>query len=118
MPSMTLCIQCLAMGSCAAQFQGIRYLSDSEGRSNKTIIFTTYKQRHCVGVSPKVLKINLNLLRKIPVIEEMTVRSEFLPDLTRIMNETKMTLMVKHFKVKVTMKRSVPTSSSGVPSVY
>jgi hypothetical protein len=97
---MTLCIQCLAVRSCAAQFQDIRYLSDSEGRSNKTIIllmFTTYKQRHCVGVSPKVLQINLNLLRKIPVIEEMTVRSEFLPDLTRIMNETKMTLMVKHF---------------------
>jgi hypothetical protein len=115
---MTRCIQCLAVRSCAAQFQGIRYLSDSEGRSNKTIIFTTYKQRHCVGVSPKVLQINLNLLRKIPVIEEMTVRWEFLPDLTRIMNETKMTLMVKHFKVKVTMKRSVPTSSSGVPSVY
>jgi hypothetical protein len=118
MPSMTRCIQCLAVRSCAAQFQGIRYLSDSEGRSNKTIIFTTYKQRHCVGVSPKVLQINLNLLRKIPVIEEMTVRWEFLPDLTRIMNETKMTLLVKHFKVKVTMKRSVPTSSSGVPSVY
>jgi hypothetical protein len=92
---MTLCIQCLAVRSCAAQFQDIRYLS--EGRSNKTIIFTTYKQRHCVGVSPKVLQINLNLLRKIPVIEEMTVRSEFLPDLTRIMNETKVTLMVKHF---------------------
>jgi hypothetical protein len=72
-------------------------LQRSEGRSNKTIIFTTYKQRHCVGVSLKVLHINLNLLRKIPVIEEMTVRSEFLPDLTRIMNETKMTLMVKHF---------------------
>jgi hypothetical protein len=31
------------------------------------------------------------------LIEEMTVRSKFLPDLTRIMNETKMTLMVKHF---------------------
>jgi hypothetical protein len=43
--------------SCAAQFQDIGYLSDSEGRSNKTIIFTTYKQRHCVGVSPKVLQI-------------------------------------------------------------
>jgi hypothetical protein len=94
---MTLCIQCLAVRSCAVQFQDIGYLSDSEGRSNKTIIFTTYKQRHCVGVSPKVLQINLNLLRKIPVIEEMTVRSEFLPDLTRIMNETKMTLTVKHF---------------------
>jgi hypothetical protein len=62
MPSMTLCIQC-----CVAQFQDIGYLSDSEGRSNKTIT----------------------------VIEEMTVRSKFLPDLTRIMNETKMTLMVK-----------------------
>jgi hypothetical protein len=54
-------------------------------------------ERHCVGVFPKVLQLNLNLLRTIPVIEEMTVRSEFLPDLTRIMNETKMTLMVKDF---------------------
>jgi hypothetical protein len=42
-------------------------LQRSEGRSNKTIVFTTYKQRHCVGVSPKVLQINLNLLRKFPV---------------------------------------------------
>jgi hypothetical protein len=48
MPSMTLCIQCLA---------DIGYLSDSEGRSNKTIIFTTYRERHCghcVCVFPKV----------------------------------------------------------------
>jgi hypothetical protein len=94
MPSMTTLLQC---SSCAAHFQDIGYLFDSEGRSNKTIIFTTYRKRHCVGVFPKVLQLNLNLLRTIPVIEEKTVRSEFLPDLTRIMNETKMTLMVKHF---------------------
>jgi hypothetical protein len=55
---------------------------------------------------------------KNPVIEERTVGSEFLPDLTRIMNETKMTLMAKHFEGKITMKQSVPTSLSGVPSVY
>jgi hypothetical protein len=80
----------------SAHFQDIGYLSDSKGQSNKTIIFTTYRERHCVGVFSKVLQLNLNLLRTIPVIEEMTVRSKFLPDLTRIMNETKITLMVKH----------------------
>jgi hypothetical protein len=44
-----------------------------------------------------VLRLNLNLLRTLPVDEELNIRSKFLPDLTRIINETKMTLMVKYF---------------------
>jgi hypothetical protein len=50
-----------------------------------------------VVVFPKVLRLNLNLLRTLPADEGLNIRSEFLPDLTKIMNETKMTLMVKYF---------------------
>jgi hypothetical protein len=53
-------------------------------------------ERHCAFVFPKEIRLNLNLLRTLPVDEGLNnIRSEFLPDLTRIMNETKMTLMIK-----------------------
>jgi hypothetical protein len=65
--------------------------------TNKTIIFTKYRERHCVVVFPKVLRFNLHLLRTLLADEGMNFPSEFLPDLTRIMNETKMTLMVKYY---------------------
>jgi hypothetical protein len=50
-----------------------------------------------VVVFPKVLRLNLNLLRTLPADEGLNIRSEFLPDLRKIMNETKMTLIVKYF---------------------
>jgi hypothetical protein len=41
-----------------------------------------------------VLRLNLNLLKTLPADEGLNIRSEFLPDLTRMMNETKITLIV------------------------
>jgi hypothetical protein len=81
----------------------IVHFSDSEGPTNKTIIFTKYRERHCVVVLcmvvfPKALRFNLHLLRTFPADEGMNIRSEFLPDVTKIiMNEIKMVLMVKYF---------------------
>jgi hypothetical protein len=75
----------------------IVHFSDSEGPINKTIIFIKYRERHCLVVFPKVLRFNLRLLRRLPADEGMNIRSEFLPDLTRITNEVKMILMVKYF---------------------
>jgi hypothetical protein len=46
-----------------------------------------------VSYFPKVLRLNLHLL---PADEEMNISSEFLPDLLRIINEPKMTLIVKY----------------------
>jgi hypothetical protein len=49
-------------------------------------------------VFPKALRFNLHLLRTFPADEGMNIRSEFLPDVTKIiMNEIKMILMVKYF---------------------
>jgi hypothetical protein len=45
----------------------------------------------------KVLGLNLSLLRTLLADEGLNIRLKFLPDLTRIMNETKITLMVKYF---------------------
>jgi hypothetical protein len=42
------------------------------------------------------ITINLNLLRTLPTDQGLNIRSEFLPDLTRIFNETKITLIVKY----------------------
>jgi hypothetical protein len=51
-------------------------------------IFTKCRERHCVVVFLKVLRLNLNLLlRTLTADEGLNIRSEFLPDLTRIMNE-------------------------------
>jgi hypothetical protein len=74
----------------------IVHFSDSEGPTNKTIIFTKYREQHYVVLFHKVLRFNLHLLRKLPADEGMNIRSEFLPDLTRIMNEIKIILMVKY----------------------
>jgi hypothetical protein len=41
-----------------------------------------------------VLRLNLNLLKTLPADEGLNIRLEFLPDLTRMMNETKITLIV------------------------
>jgi hypothetical protein len=46
-------------------------------------------ERHCVVVFLKVLRLKLNLLRTLPADEELNIRSEFPPDLIRIINETK-----------------------------
>jgi hypothetical protein len=60
------------------------------------MIFTKCMERHCAFVFPKEIRLNLNLLRTLPVDEGLNnIRSEFLPDLTRIMNETKMNVMIK-----------------------
>jgi hypothetical protein len=72
-------------------------LSDSKGPTNKTRIFIKYREWHCVVVFLKILLLNLNLLRTLPADEGSNIYSEFLPVLSRIMNETKMTLMVKYF---------------------
>jgi hypothetical protein len=76
---------------------GTYCISEPEGPPNKTIIFTKYRERHCVVVFPKVLLLNLYLLRTLHADEGLNIRSEFLPDLPRIMKKTKMTLIVKYF---------------------
>jgi hypothetical protein len=53
--------------------KSIGYLSDSEDSTNKTIIFPKCRERHCVLYFPKFYDLHLNL--------------------TRIMNDTKITLM-------------------------
>jgi hypothetical protein len=75
-------------------------ISDPESPPNKTIIFTKYRERHCVVVFPQVLltiKSTTYLLRTLHADEGLNIRSEFLPDLTRIMKKTKMTLIIKYF---------------------
>jgi hypothetical protein len=48
------------------------------------MIFTKCMERRCVAVFPKVLQLNLNLLRTLPADEGLNIRWEFLPDLTRL----------------------------------
>jgi hypothetical protein len=58
--------------------------SDSEGPTKKSMIFTKCMERRCVVVFPKVLQLNLDLLRTLPADEGLNIRWEFLPDLTRL----------------------------------
>jgi hypothetical protein len=47
----------------------------------------------------KVLRLKLNLLRMLPADEGLNIRSEFLSDLPRIMNKTKMILIELNGKI-------------------
>jgi hypothetical protein len=54
------------------------------------------QEADCVVVIHKVLRVILNLLRTLPADEGLNIGSEFLPVLTRIMNDTKLILMAKY----------------------